>query len=104
MMSDGSVYRIVNVCSKRHASTGEEALLKLKDKHPIVELILRHRTIAKVSLHHFDNPDLKLRFLKGCAYVCSMWQMKHTYLEALTKHATSEGPMARLRPRSLVGW
>lgn len=103
MYNELVVSTLVNVCSKRHASTGEEALLKLKDKHPIVELILRHRTIAKVSLHHFDNPDFELRS-KGCTYVCSTWQMKHTYLEALTKHATSEGPMARLRPRSLVGW
>jgi hypothetical protein len=34
---------------KKHPSTSEEVLLKLQDRHPIVGLILRNRTAAKVS-------------------------------------------------------
>lgn len=56
---------------KKHASTSEEVLQRLQGRHPVVALILRHRTLSKTQ---------------------------HTYLEPFPLHATSEGPMSRLRP------
>eukprot|EP00602_Paraphysomonas_sp_CaronLab_P012565 CAMPEP_0185040530 /NCGR_PEP_ID=MMETSP1103-20130426/38727_1 /TAXON_ID=36769 /ORGANISM="Paraphysomonas bandaiensis, Strain Caron Lab Isolate" /LENGTH=774 /DNA_ID=CAMNT_0027579881 /DNA_START=309 /DNA_END=2633 /DNA_ORIENTATION=+ len=33
---------------KKHASTSEEALLRIKEKHPVVEIILNHRYMTKI--------------------------------------------------------
>jgi DNA polymerase I len=34
--------------SQRHASTGEEDLLRLRHAHPLVDLLLMHRTLSKI--------------------------------------------------------
>ena len=62
--------------SQKHPSTGEEVLESLRDKHPIVQLLLDYRALAKIKHSYLDT--LLAYTTNRCPYRILTWRWKTT--------------------------